>query len=144
MSAVFGLYMHVQTNCLPYYVIQKFSPCFGLRSDPTNKFSLLHWFQHFLNTSVRITLFVLFCSLFLLFFFFANLNCSSQVIQFTTENYINFRRKETFLKVQQNFRYACLSTKTFSEGKKIELLIVQILKGKTLSNLRSTEQLFLA
>ena len=45
MSAVFGLYMHVQSNCLLYYVIQKFSPCFGLRSDQTNKFSLLHWYQ---------------------------------------------------------------------------------------------------
>ena len=55
---------------------------------------------------------------FVFVFFFANLNCSSQAKLFTTENYINFRRKETFLKVQQNFRYACLSTKTFSEGKK--------------------------
>ena len=81
---------------------------------------------------------------FVLFFFFANLNCSCQAIQFTTENYINFRRKETFFKGSVAFQILVPINKSVFWGKKIELLIDQILQGKTLSNLRSKEQLFLA
>ena len=87
MCAVFGLYMHGQSNCFLYYVIQKFSPYFGLRSDQKINFPYCAGinrtpfkYQCPDHPLCFVLLFVVVVCLFVLFFFLANLNFSCQAI----------------------------------------------------------------